>query len=344
MAILRSHGYGIELDREDWRENAAWAVSSTVINYEAGPYGLRCLRARMPSPQNALLTRMPTDLSSLTMSFWWRYEGTLGTNSGTRHMAMVGPDDSQLSFALANNTTPRIWLFSGATLEVEEQMALKAVPFQEGRWYWASWAVNVVNDDDVETKLHINGVEIYDGLMTNPFASGDGIRWAGLFPTFGGTAGTTRFFSLSTLTFEDVFTPRLKPLFAQVLRPETQGFHDEWTPAAAVADVNNAVPSGNVIEGVEGERTTYEVDNLPLVPGSKDILSIFAGGFGSTVGDEVRGYVRRGSSDGEGAAFADLESTPRFRHAPMPVDPITAAAWDPDDLATTEFGLIARTP
>ena len=140
---------------------------------------------------------------------------------------------------------------------------------------------------------------------------------------------------------------RVGPSLVQTSRPTAQGFHDEWSPAAAWADINNATVTVDGIGGVDGDRTTYPVTAFDPDLGD-NIVGLQTTIIGSRSPDAVPASLIRdhpATADEVAAEFEFIEvGAELIGWQALELDPHTSAPWQWADVADYQFGLQAFAP
>ena len=130
-------------------------------------------------------------------------------------------------------------------------------------------------------------------------------------------------------------------MFAKVstIRPDTQGFHDDYSPSAGTkpAQTNNAPPSADTIAGAAGDVDTVNMDTFSAPDAAlPNVVAVEYTVLADTTGPTVVPIVRKDGTD-EDAGALDVSASRFVSVVAMDEQP-AGGAWDADAINDSEFG------
>jgi hypothetical protein len=257
--------------------------------------------------------------------------------SGTIRMVSSGLDGTDFDEGIVVGTSHTDWGTGASTDDTSGASA----------WlHWRDWALVVDDLGAGGTRLTwIVGGEV-KAARTFPDAEIPAGPWTSAeWHVYAYATGTTGYTRVDDLYVDDA---RARP-FAKVrtLRPDVQGFHDDWADYGGASTKVEATADSNLATGIgtatADDRDTVEVDAIAPLTGLDAIVAVQHTVIGDVVDLEVKSSVREGSTDYDAADPFDLDSVPGIAWTVWDDRP-SGGQWTQAAVADAEFGLLAEAP
>ncbi|QQR68377.1 MAG: hypothetical protein IPI58_05845 [Alphaproteobacteria bacterium] len=288
---------------------------------------------------NALWIRYYTDYVSLTLDsqpIWILGFACQLSGNDTQDVIRFYDGDGALQAAADLNSSGMIRLYRGAT-----PVAAAASPVPTGSWNYLEFRLSVADAGGVfEARLNEQVIASFTGDTKQT-----------------GQAGVSRIQlqgRSGKIAFDDLYicdgtgaanNAYLGDCRVDALLPTGPGTYAEWTPQGVAANwdnVNDAAPDSDATynhAAAIGARDSYALADLPAVAGPVFGLQLSLCARKDDAGSRMmRGLLRSGGADDEGAAILAPGTDYRFHRQIWETNPATGTAWTQGQINALEAG------